>query len=79
MSMLPFGDDILLNDLLKNHISGIPEHAELRAQINTNRGVSIVSGNLVSNIRSESSGVSARVYKNGVWALQQRANIRTRL
>lgn len=65
--MLPFGDDILLNDLLKNHISGIPEHAELRAQINTNRGVSIVSGNLVSNIRSESSGVSARVYKNGVW------------
>lgn len=57
----------MLNDLLKKHISGIPEHAELRAQINTNRGVSIVSGNLVSNVRSQSSGVCARVYKNGVW------------
>lgn len=57
----------MLKDLLKKHILEISEHAELRAQRNTNRGVSIVSGNLVANSRSEGVGVSARVYKDGLW------------
>ena len=41
-------------------------HTELRAQNNRNRRVTMVSGNLVANTRNDHSGVSARVYKNGV-------------
>ena len=50
-------------------------HTELRSQINRNRGVSIVSGNLVGNSRSQTSGVSARVYKNGVWGFSSAAEM----
>lgn len=42
-------------------------HTEIRTQINKSRGISLLSGNLVSNSRSESSGVSARVYRGGVY------------
>lgn len=57
----------MLHDKIKDLINGIPEYTELRAQVNTNYGISIVSGNLVGNSRATSSGVSARVYKNGVY------------
>ncbi len=59
--------------MLKNNIaiykSGFDpsSHTELRTQINKSRGISLLSGNLVSNSRSESSGVSARVYRGGVY------------
>lgn len=43
------------------------EHTELRAQVNTRRAVTLLGGNLVANSRSEDSGVSARVYKGGVY------------
>lgn len=42
-------------------------HTELRLQRNTNRRTTLLCGNLVGNARSESSGVSARVYLNGVY------------
>ncbi|MCD7828467.1 MAG: TldD/PmbA family protein [Clostridiales bacterium] len=57
----------LLNDLKAEYLSGISSYTELRAQVNTMYGVSIVSGNLVDNSRSQTSGVNARVYKNGVY------------
>ncbi len=57
----------MLTDILNKHISGVSDYTEIRAQVNTNYGISIVSGNLVANSRVESSGVSARVYKNGVY------------
>lgn len=57
----------MLHDKIKDLINGVPEYTELRAQVNTNYGISIVSGNLVGNSRATSSGVSARVYKNGVY------------
>lgn len=40
---------------------------ELRLQENRNRRVALVGGNLVQNVRTQSSGISARVYKNGVF------------
>lgn len=46
---------------------GSDVHTELRTQRNTSRAVSLLSGNLVGNRRNESSGVSARVYKGGVY------------
>ena len=48
-------------------------HTELRAQINKSQGVSIISGNLTGNASSEVSGLSARVYKNGVYGFSSMA------
>lgn len=49
------------------------EHTELRAQVNTRRSVTLLGGNLVANSRSDDSGVSARVYKNGVYGFASAA------
>ncbi|MBN1423524.1 TldD/PmbA family protein [Candidatus Fermentibacteria bacterium] len=43
------------------------EHTEFRMQENSEIGVALLKGNVVQNSRSSSSGVSARVYKNGSW------------
>ena len=40
---------------------------ELRGQLNRCRRVSMLAGNIVSNSRTDISGVSARVYKNGTY------------
>ncbi|MGL4738805.1 MAG: TldD/PmbA family protein [Cellulosilyticaceae bacterium] len=48
-------------------------HTELRAQTNKKRRISLVAGNLTSNERVETSGVSARVYKNGVYGFSSLA------
>ncbi len=57
----------MLNDIIKKHLENISEYTEVRAQINTNNKISIVSGNLVGNSRVTSGGVCSRVYKNGVY------------
>lgn len=48
---------------------------ELRAQRNTLRAVQLLDGRLVGNQRSESSGVSARVTKNGVCGFASMAEL----
>ena len=55
----------MLKDLITDYKVLFREHTELRAQVNTRRGVALLNGNLVANSRSDDSGVSARVYKNG--------------
>ena len=58
----------MLEDILKGK-KGLFEtgmQSVLRGQENRERGIVIQQGNLVVNERSESSGVSAKVYKNGV-------------
>ena len=40
-------------------------HTELRGQLNRQRRVMLLSGSVVANARSDVSGVSARVWKNG--------------
>jgi TldD protein len=57
----------VLRDQITNLKSSFKEHTELRAQVNTQRAVTLLGGNLVSNLRSEESGCSARVYKGGVY------------
>ena len=49
---------------LKGELTG---HTELRAQCNSSRVVGMLGGNLVANQRVDQSGVSARVYQNGVY------------
>lgn len=69
------GRNTMLDDILtrrkKDFAPGV--HTELRAQVNKTRGVSFLSGSLTTNVRSEVSGVSARVYKNGVYGFSSAA------
>lgn len=64
----------MLKDLISKHQGELREHTELRAQVNTNRAVTLLGGNLVTNSRSDQSGVSARVYKNGVYGFASGAD-----
>ncbi|NLN65633.1 MAG: TldD/PmbA family protein, partial [Clostridiaceae bacterium] len=57
----------MLRDQITYLKSSFKEHTELRAQVNTRRAVTLLGGNLVSNLRSEDSGCSARVYIGGVY------------
>ncbi len=43
------------------------EYTELRIQENRSVGIAVVNGDVMSNFRTSSSGVSARTYSNGVW------------
>ena len=65
----------MLKDIITDKKALFPAgcHTELRAQINRSRSVSMLSGNLTGNSRVEVSGVSARVYKNGVWGFSSAA------
>ncbi|HPX70542.1 MAG TPA: TldD/PmbA family protein [Bacillota bacterium] len=64
-----------MQDILKPLSGHLPSgmQAELRAQRNTNRRVMLLSGNLVGNVRTESSGVCARLCKGGVYGFASEA------
>jgi len=51
------------------------EYTELRIQENRNCAISIVNGDIMGNNRSSESGVSARVYKKGVWGFSSNPTI----
>ena len=57
----------MLPDLISPCKSGFTDDTELRAQVNTQRQVSFLSGSMVSNAQSAKGGVSARVYKGGTY------------
>lgn len=48
-------------------------HTELRGQNNRNRRAVLLSGDVLANVRSDVSGISARVYRNGVWGFSSMA------
>ena len=57
----------MLSDLLSSRKGDFKHYTELRAQINAQRKVSFLAGNMVSNAQSTTGGVSARVYKGGTF------------
>ena len=65
--------------MLENFITGKKAlfadgvHTELRVQENRSRRIMLAQGNLTANSRSEVSGVSARVYRNGVYGFSSMA------
>ena len=65
----------MIKDLVtdKKHLFADGVNTELRAQSNRTRGVAIVNGNLTANVRNETTGVSARVYANGVYGFSSTA------
>ena len=48
-------------------------HAELRGQKNRNRRAVLLNGDVMGNVRSDVSGVSARVYRGGVYGFSSMA------
>ena len=54
-------------DRLEQFAGKFPEYMEIRAQENTSTGINMLNGNIVNNSRNAHNGVSARVFKNGVW------------
>lgn len=56
------------SDLLKGY-------TELRCQENSSIGIMMMNGNLIQNVRSSSSGISARANVNGSWGFASNSNI----
>ena len=65
----------MLEDILTPCRALFPDgaHTELRGQKNRTRRVVLLAGNLIQNVRTDGSGVSARVYKNGVYGFSSMA------
>ena len=57
----------MLKDYLSFFAPQLRGHVELRAQISTSHAVAMLNGDLQSNARAQQGGVSARVYRNGVY------------
>ena len=57
----------MLKDYLSSFAPQLHGHVELRAQISTSHAVAMLNGDLQSNARAQQGGVSARVYRNGVY------------
>ena len=59
----------MLQDITSKYKAGFAAGAstELRAQRNLQRRVVIQGGNLVGNVRTDTAGVNARVYQNGLY------------
>ena len=69
------GGIFMLGDFIseKRQLFSAGIHTELRAQENRQRKVTLAAGNLTTNSRTETAGVSARVYKNGVYGFSSMA------
>lgn len=65
----------MLQDIISKHKPFFPSsaHTELRAQLSRSKSVTVIAGNLTTNTRNETSGVSSRVYKNGVYGFSSAA------
>jgi TldD protein len=57
----------MLYEGIERHAGLFAEQTELRVQENRNRRVSLLNGDVQSNGAGSKGGVSARVYKDGVW------------
>lgn len=67
----------MIEDILSAYKPFLPDgvHTELRAQINRNRAVGLMAGNIIKNDREDVAGVSARSYKNGVYGFASMAEL----
>ncbi len=57
----------MLIDLITSMKGSFAEYTELRAQVNSQQQVTLLKGNLVNNTSAKLGGISARVYKNGIF------------
>ena len=52
---------------LGQYLPLLSQYMELRSQENRVLNIAYLNGNLVQNVKSSTSGISARVYRNGCW------------
>lgn len=64
----------MIQDRISQFKRDFSSHTELRSQVNTTRRIGFLGGNLVTNLRSEQGGVSARVYEGGVYGFSSSAD-----
>lgn len=57
----------MLQNYLLEYKSNLKAYTELRAQVNSSQTVNILKGNLTTNQSNTKQGVSARIFKNGVY------------
>ena len=69
------GRNDMLQDILSSQKALFESgaHTELRGQNSRNRRVVLLNGDVVGNVRSDVSGVSARVYRGGVYGFSSMA------
>ena len=66
----------MLNKDINSYSTLFPkEYTELRVQENRQNGVALLNGDVVGNGRSASSGISARIFKDGHWGFASNPNI----
>ena len=65
----------MLQDILtaRKALFATGAHTELRGQNSRKRGVVLLNGDVIGNTRSDVSGISARVYKGGVYGFSSMA------
>jgi TldD protein len=57
----------MLENYLSQYKKDLKAFTELRAQMNISQSVTLLKGNLTANSSSKTGGVSARIYKNGIY------------
>ncbi len=60
---------------LKRYSNRFSSYTELRLHENTSMQIAMLNGEVVSNTRDTSGGVSSRVFEQGVWGFSSDANI----
>ncbi len=65
----------MLQDILSGRKALFTEgaHTELRGQNSRTRRTVLLNGDVISNVRSDVSGISARVYRNGIYGFSSMA------
>ena len=62
-------------DNLKKFKDSFSNYTELRVQENRNNQVNLTNGDVTGNVSTKTSGVSARVFKDGNWGFSSSPNI----
>lgn len=74
--MLILGGKFMIISNFSKYSNLLKGYTELRCQENSSIGIMMTNGNLIQNIRSSSSGISARVNVNGAWGFASNSNIK---
>ena len=61
---------------LKKYLSELSKYTELRVQENQVLSMAFMNGNMISNSKTNTNGVSARVYNNGSWGFASNSDFK---
>jgi len=76
VQMLILGGKFMIISNFSKYSNLLKGYTELRCQENSSIGIMMTNGSLIQNIRTNSSGISARVNVNGAWGFASNSNIK---